>query len=79
MPPIEQLHFGAIIGSIDLINVYPVNSIYLQSILTNKELAFGNYNSGRFGWLLANPVLFKNPIPAKGQLNLWNWEGDIET
>ena len=42
--------------------------------IVDKEKAFGNYSSGRFGWLLSDPVLFDKPIPAKGQLGIWNWE-----
>ena len=43
--------------------------------LTEQELAFGDYSPNRFGWLLSDPVLFDKPIPAKGQLGIWNWEG----
>ena len=39
-----------------------------------KEEAFGDYSENRFGWLLANPVMFDKEIPAKGQLGIWNTE-----
>jgi hypothetical protein len=41
----------------------------------NKEFAFGFYESGRYAWELANVKQLPEPIPAKGQLSLWNWEG----
>lgn len=86
MPPIEHLPFGQIIGSVDLIDTETTEYIideFKKPVkkgfnLNAQELAFGDYSPNRYGWLLVNPVLFKNPIPAKGQLNLWNWEGEIE-
>jgi len=37
-----------------------------------RERAFGNYDAGRFGWLMRDPVLFSKPIPMRGALGLWN-------
>lgn len=45
--------------------------------LIEQELAFGDYSPNRFGWLLANAVWFVNPIPAKGSLSIWNFNGEI--
>ena len=45
--------------------------------LTDKEYAFGDYTPGRWGWLLSDPVLFNEPIPAKGKLGLWEYDLDI--
>lgn len=44
--------------------------------ITEQERAFGDYSPGRFGWLLSDRVAFNVPIPAKGQLGLWEY--DIE-
>lgn len=74
MQPIEHLPYGAIIGKVNLVDTYHTGSIGLQSILNNQELAFGDYSPNRFGWLLSDPVMFDKPIPAKGQLGIWNWE-----
>lgn len=38
------------------------------------ELHFGNYEAGRYGWLLENAKMLPEPIPAKGALSLWEWE-----
>ena len=45
--------------------------------LTDQELAFGNYAPGRYAWLLADARPLATPIPARGQLGLWNWEGSL--
>lgn len=88
MPPIEELPFGAIIGKVTLVDVYPVADLLSGGIGTSKgeswklfepdsyEFAFGDYSEGRFGWLLSEPELFDTPIPAKGQLGLWNFDLD---
>lgn len=43
--------------------------------LTTQERAFGDYSVGRFVWLLTSIQPLATPIPAKGALGLWDWEG----
>ena len=45
--------------------------------LTDQERAFGDYTPGRYAWLLSNVRALPEPIPAKGALGLWNWEGQL--
>lgn len=40
-----------------------------------KEFMFGDYTVGRYAWELTN-VRQIDPIPAKGQQRLWNWDGN---
>lgn len=45
--------------------------------LTENEFLFGNYELGRYAWILDNvkPI---EPVEIKGKQGLWNWEdGDI--
>ena len=37
------------------------------------EFDFGNYEPGRYAWILQNIKMLKEPIPAKGALGLWEW------
>jgi hypothetical protein len=67
----ETLPVGAIIGMAQLVDCKPVEEV--RCSLTNKELAFGNYDDGRYCFRLVDPVLFETPIPAKGALGLWNF------
>jgi hypothetical protein len=85
IPPIEQLPFGAIIGSVNLIGTAKSEVFFTAAEgkengfeISEQEKTFGDYSPNRYGWLCQNPIVFKNPIPAKGQLNLWNWRGIIE-
>lgn len=41
----------------------------------SAEFVFGDYTPGRYAWILANVQSLPNPIPAKGRLGLWEWEG----
>ncbi len=42
---------------------------------TEEERAFGDYSTGRFAWILEDVQPLPEPIPAKGKLGLWEWEG----
>ena len=44
-------------------------------IVDDQERAFGDYTPGRYAWLLADIRALPEPIPAKGALGLWEYEG----
>ena len=37
----------------------------------SDQLPYGDFTPDRFGWLLADPAPFDEPIPAKGAQGLW--------
>jgi hypothetical protein len=39
-----------------------------------NEYEFGDYTEGRYAWILDNVEMLKEPIPAKGQLSLWEYK-----
>lgn len=68
----ENLHFGAIIGTVDIVRCVRAEPLVDQ--LTDQELAFGNFadpDEDRWAWEATNPVLFKEPIYTKGQQGFW--------
>lgn len=69
--PEDSLLFGAIIGKVNLINCEP--TAQLEAWIDDRERAFGDYSPGRFAWKLDNPEQFKELIPAKGALGLWEF------
>lgn len=77
IPSFQQLPFGAVIGSVKLRDVVPVEMLQLPDAtlasLTLEEKAFGDYTKGRYAWLLEEPVQFRHPLPANGSLGLWNY------
>lgn len=48
---------------------------YYPDLDTPDERAFGDFSPGRFGWVITNVKLLPKPIPAKGKLGLWEWDG----
>jgi hypothetical protein len=46
------------------------NGVYVYS----PEYDFGDFTPGRYAWKLSNVKMLPEPIPAKGQQGLWNWE-----
>lgn len=51
---------GSIIGSIEIVDCVQ----YHSSIWAEKKV---------YNWVLANPILFPEPIPAKGKLSFWEY------
>jgi hypothetical protein len=56
---------GKIIGSIEIVDcVQNSNSKWAEQ--------------GMWHWVLKNPVLLKEPIPARGSLGLWDYMGELK-
>jgi activating signal cointegrator 1 len=49
----------------------------MDNLPEEPEFSFGDYSPGRFVWLLANVRALPVPIPCKGALGLWNYEGEL--
>lgn len=71
------LPFSAIIGSVNLDNIMPVETLHLSAAAmaerTLEEKAFGDDTKGRYAWIFSNPVPMEVPIPASGTLGLWDY------
>jgi len=69
----DELTLGAIIGSADIIDCQEITE---DNIPLSPEKEFGDYTlgAGRVMFPSKNNELFDTPIPAKGQLGLWNWD-----
>jgi len=76
----NSLPFGAIIGMASIEQILRTEDFDLNDwdmdALTFEEKAFGDYSSGRYGWLLRDPVQFLEPIPARGMPGLWYFKSD---
>jgi hypothetical protein len=84
----RDLPFGAIIGMAEITDCRPTDSFTVKELDKKRypqgrifdcwtERQLGDYTPGRYGWLLSNPVRFETPIPAKGSLGLWEYNGPI--
>lgn len=90
----DALPFGAIIGMVHLDHIVSFDeernttTNALPEIFEHEgrrwplypdEREFGDYNPGRYGWLMRSPKVFPKPIPAKGKLLLWDYEFEGKT
>ena len=67
----EGIVNSAIIGSVEIIGC----SINYPSKWAEKtDNSKGYYENPIYNWILANPILFSEPIPAKGKLSFWDYE-----
>ena len=71
----ERLVFGAIIGKVELINIYRTEEVAPK--LTGLERLYGDYSGGRYAWEVTNPTLFIAPIPYRGQLSIFEIDDRI--
>lgn len=78
----KDLPTGSVIATANITGCYKVIEDYGNSAYTNGpvirsyEYPFGNYTEGRYAWKLDSVKPLKEPIQAKGQLSLWEWNGD---
>jgi activating signal cointegrator 1 len=74
IPNPNKMVFGRIIGMVSIDEVFKVGMIPppdpFISKLTLEELAFGNYELGRYMWFCSNAREFKRPILVKGTQGL---------
>ena len=75
LPLLEQIYFnyGEVIATAELVECHLITEEYL-STLSDTEKALGDYSLGRYAWELRNIKELPEPIKAKGQQGLWNWE-----
>lgn len=83
---LDRLPFGAVLSSAKLVDCVAIvhrwqeqliqqrdNRWFVSPPITSPEYAFGDYTPGRYAWLLDDVQPLPEPIPAKGQLGLWEW------
>lgn len=68
---------GAIIGSVAIVDcVLNHNSVWAEHVAHKQKKVNGdifNVEVPVYNWVLANPIKFPEPIPAKGKLSFWDY------
>jgi hypothetical protein len=68
------LPLGAIVGIVELVGIRTFESdgahSWVDRNYPKREQSFGNFETGRFGWLLQNPIEFSEPIVCRGSQGL---------
>lgn len=74
----KDFPLGAIIGQTNLVECIQMDQGYCDWMKkqNSEEYAFGNYEPGRYAWVMKDAVLFDKPMSVKGRQGLWNWEDD---
>lgn len=79
----HHLPLGCIVATCVLADVRPIESFpggsgfrgtVEEVTRLDHERAFGDFTPGCFAWLLDDIVQLDEPIPARGQQGLWNWD-----
>ena len=74
-PDWQALPRGKVLAVVTVADCRPTEVL---ADLTTQERSFGNYDPGRFGWMLDDVRAFPEPIPATGARGLWDWECSLE-
>lgn len=73
-----NMNYGNIICRANLVDCIYMDEKFLNLIKKDKkEFELGVYEIGRYAWVLED-IEAINPIPAKGKLNIWNYNRDYE-
>ena len=72
---INELNFGNIICSCNLVDCIEMTDKFIEEVKKNKEeYICGVYKVGRYAWILEDIKVLENPILAKGHLGIWNMD-----
>lgn len=64
---------GVVIATCNMVDCIQIGDEFPGTI-SDQEYAFGDYEYGRYAWILEDVRPLPEPVPAKGMLGLWNWE-----
>lgn len=70
----SSLNFGHIICKCNLVDCIYMTKEYVEDMKENhyQEYICGEYEEGRYAWILENIQVLDNSIKSKGHLNIWN-------
>lgn len=70
----KDFKYGHIIAEATLVDCIYMDEEFLLKIKeNNQEYICGEYTLGRYAWVLKDIKELENPIPAKGNLGIWNY------
>lgn len=73
--PNVNMGYGHIICKCKLVDCIYMDQEFLDKIQKDtQEFLCGEYNIGRHAWILEDIEPLEKPIPARGHLNIWNYE-----
>ena len=76
LPNWKDLPRGCIIGTVVLGESIKITTDMVMN-LEEPEYVYGDWRIGRYAWPLSDPVLLKNPVPARGQQGIWEIDDNL--
>lgn len=77
-----NLPTGAVVATAELVNCLKSVDTWTDGyelegrrLIYSPEYEFGDFTPGHYAWELSDVKQLPEPVPAKGQQGLWNWEG----
>ena len=72
-----EYKLGYIIGEAEIVDCILVDEEFNESLRNIDPIVYGRSNHvENYAWKLENIKKYDNPIPCKGKLGLWNYEGE---
>lgn len=72
----RPLPTGSVIAVAELLDCARVETMR-ERLLGSRELVFGDFSAGRYGWQFAYVRALRSPVPIKGKLGLWSIPPDV--
>lgn len=69
----HRIKCGAVLATGELTACFNTESI--SHVMSEQELAFGDFARGRFAWCIERVKLLETPAECAGKLGLWEWNG----
>lgn len=66
-----ELPRGAIVAVTSVVKCLPTDALELKQRLTEAERTLGNFDPGRWGWVLGDVHPLREPLVCTGALSLW--------
>ncbi len=70
-----RIALGAIVAVATLSDIRPTDELVIA--INPVEKIYGNYDSGRFGWILDDVRALREPIPCMGRQSIWTLHDDM--
>lgn len=72
----EDLKMGYIICKCNLVDCIYMSESFINNLKKDNYIEYlcGNYEIGRYAWILKDVKILKYPIKVKGKLGIWNYD-----
>ncbi len=72
------LHYSHIICKCRLVDCIYMTEEFIEDMKNNHYIEYicGDYQVGRYAWILEDVEVLPEELPAKGHLGIWNYESD---